>query len=199
MLHSIDTALCVGDFETLCCLCCISDYKKLFTASMSRSGCSAALNVDDQPIALQQPKLPDLESDLHIEHAELIADLEKKLADDAEFPCCSCEQLQQRKQVTAFKLSEVKFSSDIWKMLKTHISQMNSDAAVQTHYVCQYCRPILNRNKMPCRCVLNGLQVETVPQILQRLDPLSKQLIQRAKALSGSVQARNIHWEGPKP
>ena len=41
MLHSIDTTLCVGDFETLCCLCCICDYKKLFTASMSRSGCSA--------------------------------------------------------------------------------------------------------------------------------------------------------------
>ena len=36
MLHSIDTALCEGDFETLSCLCCISDYKKLFTASMSR-------------------------------------------------------------------------------------------------------------------------------------------------------------------
>ena len=117
---------------------------------MSYSGCSAALNVDDQAIALQQPKLPDLESDLHIERAELIADLEKRLADDAEFRCCSCEWLQQRKQVTAFKLSEVKFSSDIWKMLKTRMSQMNSDAAVQTHYVCQYCRPILNRSKMPC-------------------------------------------------
>ena len=72
---------------------------------MSRLGCSAALNVDDQPITLQQPKLPDLESDLHIEHAELIADVEKKLADDSEFPCCSCERLQQRKQVTAFKFS----------------------------------------------------------------------------------------------
>ena len=74
MLHSIDTALCVGDFETLCCLCCISDDKKLFSAGISRSGCNAALNVD-QLIALQQPKLPDLESDLHVEHAELIADL----------------------------------------------------------------------------------------------------------------------------
>ena len=31
MLHSTGTALCVGDFETLCCLCCISDYKELFS------------------------------------------------------------------------------------------------------------------------------------------------------------------------
>ena len=35
---------------------------------------------------------------------------------------------------------------------------------------------------MPCRCVLNGLEVEPVPDKLQQLDPLSKQLIQRAKA-----------------
>ena len=34
---------------------------------------------------------------------------------------------------------------------------------------------------MPCRCVLNGLEVEPVPDELKSLDPLSKQLIQRAK------------------
>ena len=88
----------------------------------------------------------------------------------------------QRKQVTAFKFSEAKFSSDIWKTLKARISSNNSGAAVQTHYVCQYCRPLLNKNKMPGRCVLNGLEVEPVPQDLQKLDPLSKQLIQRTKA-----------------
>ena len=54
MLHSIDTAVCAGDFETRCCLHCIYDYRELFSASMSCSGCSAALKVDDQPIALQQ-------------------------------------------------------------------------------------------------------------------------------------------------
>ena len=46
-------------------------------------------------------------------------------------------------------------------------------ATIKTHYVCQYCRPILNQDKLPSRCVLNGLEVE---------DPLSKQLIQKAKA-----------------
>ena len=40
--------------------------------------CNAAGLVDseDQPIRLQKPKLPDLESELHINHAELIAELE---------------------------------------------------------------------------------------------------------------------------
>ena len=103
-------------------------------------------------------------------------------------PCCSCERLFQRKQVTAFKFSEAKFSSDIWKTLKERISNNNSGAAVQTHYVCQYCRPVLNKNKMPGRCVLNGLEVEPVPQNLQKLDPLRKQLIQRAKAFQAVIR-----------
>ena len=126
--------------------------------------------------------MPDLESQIHIKHAELIADLEKKLADDAEFPCVSCERLLQRKHVTAFKFSAKKFSTNIWKALKAHISKKISDTAVETHYVCQYCRPILNNDKMPCRCILNGLETEPLPDELQKLNPLSKQLIQRAKA-----------------
>ena len=103
-------------------------------------------------------------------------------------PCCSCERLFQRKQVTAFKFSEAKFSSDIWKTLKERISNNNSGAAVQTHYVCQYCRPVLNKNKMPGRCVLNRLEVEPVPQNLQKLDPVRKQLIQRAKAFQAVIR-----------
>ena len=81
-----------------------------------------------------------------------------------------------------------KFSSDMWKALKCHISESNSEAAVQTHYVCQYCRPILNANKMPNRCILNGLITEPVPNELKVLDPLSKQLIQRAKAFQAIIR-----------
>ena len=61
-------------------------------------------------------------------------------------------------------------------------SQSNSEADSQTHYVCQYCRPILNKKNMPCRCIPNSLITEAVPKELQVLDPLSKQLIQRGKA-----------------
>ena len=35
---------------------------------------------------------------------------------------------------------------------------------------------------MPCRCILNGIETEQLPEELQNLDPLSTQLIQRAKA-----------------
>ena len=89
----------------------------------------------------------------------------------------------QRKQVTEFKFC-IKNIALTQIKLKTHddISQTNLEADSQTHYVCQYCRPILNRNNMPCICILNGLITEPVPKVLQVLNPLSKQLIQRGKA-----------------
>ena len=104
-------------------------------------------DTDDMAQNLQQPKMPDIELNLHIKYAELI-----------------------------------KFSSPVWKSLKAYMEKRDSDAAKKTHFVCQYCWPRLNRNEMPCRCVLNGLEVEPVPAELESLDPLSKQLIQRAKA-----------------
>ena len=54
--------------------------------------------------------------------------------------------------------------------------------------MCQYCRPLLNKNKIPGGCVLNELEVEPVPQDLQKLDPLSKQLIMRAKVFQAVIR-----------
>ena len=67
----------------------------------------------------------------------LISKLEKQLADHPEFPCCSCEQLKRRDQVTAVKFSDEKFSSPMWKSLKDYMVKINRDAAKETHYVCQ--------------------------------------------------------------
>jgi len=117
----IDVALCAEDFEKLCKLCGMLHYKDLFsTEQTSDSCCDSNCNIA-MPLRLQEPKLPDLESNMHVEHAALIAEIEKKFADDAEFPCCCCERLLQRKQVTAFAFSDAKFSSNMWKSLKAHI------------------------------------------------------------------------------
>ena len=190
LLDNIDTGLCAGDFKKLVQTCDIEDYKVLFSASsISADAVSVDAVADDTdlPIGLQQPNLPDLDSELHVQYAAIISEVEKKFSDDAEFPCCSCERLL-RKQVTAFKLSDAKFNSEKWKSLKRHILHNNSDAASQTHYVCQYCRPVLNKDKMPSRCILNGLFTEPMPKELEALDPLSKQLIQRGKAFQAVVR-----------
>ena len=41
---------------------------------------------------------------------------------------------------------------------------------------------------MPARCVLNGLKCEPLPKELDKLDPLSCQLIQRAKCFQTIVR-----------
>ena len=88
------------------------------------------------------------------------------------------------------KFSDKKFSSPMWKSLKDYMVKINRDAAKETHYVCQYCRPRLYSNESQCRCVLNGLEVD--------LDPLSKQLIQRAKSISSCLSTGNIHGIVPQ-
>ena len=60
------------------------------------------MKIGKQAITLQQPNLPNLETHLHLQHAHLVTNIEKKFTSDEEFPCCSCEQLLLRKQVTAF-------------------------------------------------------------------------------------------------
>ena len=74
LLVSIDTAPCAGNFDRLSKLCGIS-HCELFSSDSNEDSCGAADSEDavDQPIRLQQPNLPDLESHLHVEHAEFIA------------------------------------------------------------------------------------------------------------------------------
>ena len=85
LIDSIDTALCAGGFEKLAELCHVSDYKDLFKAcSSSDDDIAAGLDHDSsQPIKLQEQKFPDIESNLHVEYAALIANLEKHFDDDA--------------------------------------------------------------------------------------------------------------------
>ena len=85
------------------------------------------------------------------------------------------------------KFYEKNFTSEIWLTLKCHIADTQDDC-IDSMFVCSYCRPILNRNQMPPRCILNGLQTEPVSLELSHLDALSKQLIQRAKAFQTVVR-----------
>ena len=100
---SLDQALLSG--EMLVKLCYDDDYQKILSSATVMDTSINVSSIQDAPIGLQQLKLPDLQPDLYLGYAEMIANLEKKLSDDAAFACCSCERLHQRKQVTAFKFS----------------------------------------------------------------------------------------------
>ena len=139
-INDIDVALCNGDFKPLCLLLGISNYAKfLGPSNESADHYSPESSSEAQAVLYQEPNLPDVEAYLHVEYAGVISKLEKKMTDDPEFPCCSCERLMQRKQVTAFKFSDSKFSLNMWRTLKDHISKGNSSAANDTHYVCSHC------------------------------------------------------------
>ena len=102
MIASIDSALKTGKFASLALWCGIKDYRKLFSSEHNSN--STDTNCASKPtVDIQRPNLPDVESELQVKHAQMIAELEKKLADDPEFACCSCERLLQGKSVTAFK------------------------------------------------------------------------------------------------
>ena len=89
-----------------------------------------------------------------------------------------------------------KYHTDIWMQLRAYLDEHTLDQNYL--YVCKYCRPLLNGNKMPARCILNGLLTEAVPEELKQLNALSMQLVQRAKAFQTIVRLGTYTGNVPK-
>ena len=77
---------------------------------------------------------------------------------------------------------------DVWPRLKQYILDHNPTADQQILYMCHYCKSGIKQNKLPPRCVLNGLETVPTPPELAKLDALSSQLIQRAKCYQTIVR-----------
>ena len=125
LLESIDTALCAGDIEKLSKLWSISYCKLLSSNGLSEDSCGAADSVDavDQPMRLQQHKLPDLESHLYVEHAEVIADIEFFLLMMQNFPVAAASGFFRGNESLHLHSVIKRYYSDIWNKLKTHIAE----------------------------------------------------------------------------
>ena len=120
--------------------------------------------------------------------AGIIEEFYGKLKEDPEFTCCSCERLLLKKTLTHFNFTVEKFKSSVWIQLKNYLLARDSNVATKTWYVCTHCRPILNENKVPDQCVLNGLYTEPMPEELSNLNALENQFIQRAKCFQTVVR-----------
>ena len=182
-VDNIDEALCAGDFHALMELTKVDDFDTLLNNDVESSyeQCTDSADADSM---LRQPHL---ESQLVITHAGLISRLEKEIDDFPELVSCSCERLHQRKFVTRVKLSD-NLGSEVWLRLKSFVLQQDPNAGEEVLYMCKYCKPLIKKNKLPPRCVLNGLQMEPIPPELADLDSLSRQLIQRAKCYQTVVR-----------
>ena len=128
MIASIDSALRTGKFASLALWYGIKDYRKLFSSEHNSN--STDTNCASKPtVDIQRPNLPDVESEFQVKHAQMIAELEKKLANYPKFACCSCERLLQRKSVTAFDFSEnKKFTSNKWQVLRAYMVRRQLEA-----------------------------------------------------------------------
>ena len=125
--------------------------------------------------------------ELVIAHAALIAGYEKEIDDFPEHVCICCERLHQRKSVSVDSLSD-KFTSEVWDELKAHVLQHPPTVSGRVLYMCHYCKTRVRRGIMPARCVLNGVQTVLIPPELDKLDILSRQLIQRVKCYQTIVR-----------
>ena len=176
---TIDNALCTGDFHSLMEITKIEGFDSLLKYE------SRYEQPTDIVAADSMLRNPNLESHLLLTHAKIIKDFEKEIEDFPEHSCCSCERLHQRKCVTKIKLSD-KLSSEVWPRLTSFITQ--NVHVPGTLYICNYCKPLIKKNILPPRCVINGLQNISIPTEISKLDPLSMQLIQRAKCYQTVVR-----------
>lgn len=141
-VDDIDEALCAGDFHALMELTKVDDFDTLFSNDVESSYEQCTGSADGDSMLRQ----PHLESQLLFTHAQLIARLEKEIDDFPELACCSCERLHQRKSVTRVKLSD-NLSSEVWPALKSYVLQQNPNAGEEVLYVCNYCKPLIKKNR----------------------------------------------------
>ena len=157
VVAAIDKALGAGDFRALIEITKVRDFVALLMNDLDSS-----YEQQSATVAASASVLRNVEARLLIKHAQVISDLEKEIDDDPEHACCSCERLHQRKSVTRVKLSD-NLGTEVWPALKAYISEQNPRAAHRVLYMCNYCKPLIKKDRMPARCVLNGLQTVPIP------------------------------------
>ena len=128
---------------------------------------------------------PDLEMRLHVHNAEVLAYYQSMTVLRM---CVVVVSSCIRKKILRWSGLTTTWEQQCGVSLKDYLLKQDASAADDMHFMCNYCKPLIRRDKMPARCVLNGLHVVEVPPEFSRLDCLSKQFIQLAKAYQTVVQ-----------
>ena len=108
----------------------------------------------------------------------LIAEFQKEIGDQNEHVCCSCRRLMRRGNLT--KVFEKDKESEVWRQLEAFLTDYDPNFSSK--------QPTIKKNRIPNRCILNGLQSEPLPDELKGLDTFSTQLIQLAKCFQTVVR-----------
>ncbi len=174
-ISNIDTALERGDFASLMSTTHHTDFDSVLSHDITTHHKGSA--VSDGPSHLN----------LLTTYERIITSYEKLITDYAEHPCISCQQLHRRSRVSEVKLTQ-KLGVKVWPRLIQFHRQSQHGIPDSPLFMCAYCKPMIRADKIPPRCVLNELHLPQVPPELAKLDYLSKQFIQRAKAYQTVVR-----------
>ena len=117
----------------------------------------------------------------------------------AEFPCMSCNKLCFRQDCRQLDQCKKPIRSDAWERLLMYLEEHPfPDDGLPTGYICHYCIDKFCAGKLPSRCILNGLQFDSVPAEIAELNQYEKVLIQTAKVYqivtkSNTIAAKKYH------
>ena len=179
----LDAALHSGDFTYLMRASEIDSYESLLSNEVQSTHQLSVYELDS-PL-----RKPNLEYDLQTTHARIMAQYDKDVHDYYKHPCCSWCMLFKRKSVSVVKFED-SLGTAVWPALKNFLGTtvwpalknfLLCEDTSKSFLMCHCCKRAI-RKDMPPRCVLNGLKVIEVPNELAKLDCLSRQFIQRAKA-----------------
>ena len=162
MINNIN-ALCSSNIQSIIKICEIADYAAMLDVEVD----------DDDSIDPSGGVYP--EAKLYLEYAYLIKDFENEIYNYPDRVCCSCERLlRTTKSVTKVKFNK-KLGKKVWY---TFMLKHNPNVCNDKLYMCKFCKPLIKKDILPSRCVLNALESVPVPD---ELDSLSRQIIQKAK------------------
>ena len=103
----------------------------------------------------------------------------EKCLEVAKYPCMSCDKLCFKRECA--EMNRLKVIPKKQNFLDFIESRTEFDDSLPNGYICDYCLEYFRSNRLSPRCILNGLDVGTIPDKMKMLNPYEKVLLQRAK------------------
>ena len=148
-IASLDKTLSAVDFQALLAITKTDGFEGLFNGN----GVTAKNQECDHQTNCAGAVFSD--TPLEVLHEDLISANEELVQTDPAHVCCSCEQLHKRRNVSQVSFSETELGTDVLPRLNAFILERDKTASKQVLFMCIYCIKI---DKLPPRCVLNGLE-----------------------------------------
>ena len=122
------------------------------------------------------------EQDIYETYKKSFSKLYETCQDVPKYPCISCDKLCYQRDCSHMDRLRIVPSNRHWEnLLEFTKTRPCFDDGLPNGYICDYCLRYFRSDKLPPRCILNGLDFGVVPKEIQSLNTYERILIQRAK------------------